>query len=62
MGLSISHLLILMIVVLIVFGAGRLPKVMGDLGKGIHNFKDGLKGDGAKIEQITDHQDNNKQA
>jgi sec-independent protein translocase protein TatA len=45
MGLSLSHLLLLVLVVLILFGAGKLPKVMGDLGKGVRNFRDGLKQD-----------------
>lgn len=45
MGLSFMHLLVVLVVVLIVFGAGRLPHVMGDLGKGIRNFKAGLNGD-----------------
>lgn len=45
MGLSFWHILVVLIVVLIVFGAGRLPQVMGDLGKGIRSFKDGMNGD-----------------
>ncbi|MDD5587369.1 MAG: twin-arginine translocase TatA/TatE family subunit [Alphaproteobacteria bacterium] len=45
MGLSIWHILIVLLVVLIVFGAGRLPHVMGDLGKGLRNFKAGLNDD-----------------
>ncbi|MDR1034582.1 MAG: Sec-independent protein translocase subunit TatA [Holosporales bacterium] len=45
MGISVSHLLIVMVIVLIVFGAGKLPKVMNDLAKGIKAFKDGLKDD-----------------
>jgi sec-independent protein translocase protein TatA len=45
MGLSIWHILVVLIVVLVVFGAGKLPNVMGDLGKGIRNFKDGMSGD-----------------
>ncbi len=44
MGISFWHLIIVLAVVLIVFGAGRLPKVMGDMGKGIKQFKDGLDG------------------
>ena len=43
MGLSISHLLILLLIVLVVFGAGRLPRVMGDIGKGMRSFREGLK-------------------
>ena len=45
MGMSISHLLLIVIVVFIIFGAGKLPKVMGDLGRGIKNLKDGLNGE-----------------
>lgn len=45
MGLSFFHLVVLLIVVLVVFGAGRLPQVMGDLGKGIRNFKAGMNGE-----------------
>ncbi len=45
MGLSLTHIILLLIVVLVVFGVGKLPHVMGDLGKGIRNFKAGLNGD-----------------
>ena len=44
-GLSFGHLVLLVVVVLIVFGVGKLPSVMGDLGKGIRSFKAGLNGD-----------------
>ena len=43
MGISLTHLLIVLVVVLILFGAGKLPQVMRDLGKGIKNFRDELK-------------------
>ncbi|HLD95496.1 MAG TPA: twin-arginine translocase TatA/TatE family subunit [Alphaproteobacteria bacterium] len=43
MGMSFSHLLLLLVIVLIVFGAGKLPHIMGDLAKGVRAFKDGLK-------------------
>lgn len=46
MGLSFGHILVVLLLVLVLFGAGKLPKVMGDLGKGLRNFKDGLKGEG----------------
>jgi len=42
MGLSFWHILIVLLVVLVIFGAGKLPQVMGDLGKGIKSFKSGL--------------------
>ena len=42
MGLSLTHIILLLVVVLVIFGAGKLPNVMGDLGRGIRNFKAGL--------------------
>lgn len=64
MGLSIWHILVVLVVVLIVFGAGKLPNVMGDLGKGIRSFKAGLNGetpedkpDQAKIQHKEDNND-----
>lgn len=45
MGISITHIILLVIVVLVVFGAGKLPNVMGDLAKGVKNFKKGLADD-----------------
>jgi sec-independent protein translocase protein TatA len=53
MGLSIGHILIVLVVVLIIFGAGKLPQVMGDLGKGIRSFKSGLNAD-EKDEKMVD--------
>ena len=44
-GFSLTHWLVVLVIVLIVFGAGKLPKVMGDLGKGVRSFKAGLKAD-----------------
>jgi sec-independent protein translocase protein TatA len=39
---SIWHLLIVLMVILVVFGAGRLPSVMGDMAKGVKAFKKGM--------------------
>ena len=59
MGLSFWHLLLILIIVFVVFGAGRLPKVMGDVGKGIRNLREGLKGEGEmKDEPMKDKQIN----
>ncbi len=38
-GLGTQELLIILALILIVFGAGKLPQVAGSLGKGIRNFK-----------------------
>jgi len=42
-GLSLGHLLIVAVVVLL-FGARRLPELGGALGKGINAFKKGMEG------------------
>ena len=41
-GLSLGHIIIVLLLVLIVFGAGKLPYVMADLGKGVKAFKQGM--------------------
>ncbi len=43
MGLSLSHLLIVLVVAVMVFGTKRLPSFMADLAKGLRAFKKGLK-------------------
>jgi sec-independent protein translocase protein TatA len=40
---SMGHWLLVLVVVLIIFGAGKLPRVMGDFAKGIKAFKAGMK-------------------
>jgi len=42
-GMGVGELLVVLVIVLVVFGAGRLPEVMGSLGKGVQAFKKGLK-------------------
>jgi sec-independent protein translocase protein TatA len=39
------ELLIILVIVLVLFGAGRLPALGEGLGKAIRGFKDGMKGD-----------------
>jgi len=45
MGLSWQHLLLLALVVLLLFGKGRFSEMMGDVAKGIKNFKKGMSED-----------------
>ena len=47
MSLGFGEIALILIVVLIVFGAGKLPNVMGDLGKGFTAFKRGMKDEDA---------------
>jgi len=42
---GMQELLIVLVLVLIIFGAGKLPQVGGQLGKGLRNFKDGMRGE-----------------
>jgi sec-independent protein translocase protein TatA len=43
MGISFWHIIIVLVVVLLLFGAGKIPRLMKDLGSGITAFKKGLK-------------------
>jgi len=43
MSIGIWQVVLVLLIVLILFGAGKLPKVMGDVAKGVKNFKTGLK-------------------
>ena len=45
MSIGIWQVVLILLIVLILFGAGKLPKVMGDVAKGVKNFKSGLKDD-----------------
>ena len=41
---SLMHWIIVLAVVMLVFGgAGKIPRLMGDLAKGIKSFKEGMK-------------------
>lgn len=60
MSVSLVQLLVVLVVILILFGAGKLPRVMGDLGKGLRNFRDSMKGDPDNINNNDkDHKKNN---
>ncbi|HSK41498.1 MAG TPA: twin-arginine translocase TatA/TatE family subunit [Arenibaculum sp.] len=47
MSIGIWQVVLILLAVLILFGAGKLPTVMGDVAKGIRNFKAGLHDDDA---------------
>jgi sec-independent protein translocase protein TatA len=53
---SIWHWLIVLVVVLLLFGRGKIPELMGDMAKGIKSFKKGMSDeDEAKtVEHRTD--------
>jgi sec-independent protein translocase protein TatA len=41
---GLPELLIILVIVVLLFGPGRLGKIAGELGKGIRNFREGLSG------------------
>lgn len=48
-----TELIIVLVIVLLLFGPGRIGKIAGELGKGIKSFRDGLGGD-KKDDESTD--------
>jgi sec-independent protein translocase protein TatA len=42
---GVPELLIILVIIILLFGVGRIGKVAGELGKGIRSFKDGLQGE-----------------
>lgn len=47
MGIGFRELVVILVIVVLLFGARRVPSIMQDLAKGIRSFKDGLKDDEA---------------
>ena len=50
-GLGTSELLIILVIVMLVFGASRLPQLGRGLGEGMRSFKDAIKGEDKSREQ-----------
>ena len=53
-GLGASELLIILAIVLVLFGAGKIPQLGRGLGEGIRNFKRGLKTDDEASARLPD--------
>jgi sec-independent protein translocase protein TatA len=51
-SMSIWHWLVVAVIVLLLFGRGKIPELMGDVAKGIKSFKAGMKDeDAAKADE-----------
>ena len=44
-SLGAPEIILILVIVLLLFGVGRIGKIGGELGKGIKSFREGLKGD-----------------
>jgi sec-independent protein translocase protein TatA len=59
-GLGMPELLIILVIILIIFGAGKLPQIGRGLGQGIKNFKDSTKSIKENSDEIPEDTGDNK--
>jgi len=50
MNFGPTELIIILVIILVLFGVGRISKIAGELGSGIRAFKDGLQGEEEEAE------------
>lgn len=58
---SLMHMVVLLIIVFIIFGAGKLPQVMGKLGEGVRNFKRAMNDDSETNKSQTQNKEEKKE-
>jgi sec-independent protein translocase protein TatA len=56
------ELLIILAVVILIFGPGRIGKVAGELGEGIRNFRQGISGDGEEAGEEAESEESSESA
>lgn len=58
-SLGPTELIIILVIIVLLFGVGRIGKIAGEMGSGVRAFREGLKGDekaDAKEEKAKDEQ------
>ena len=59
---SIWHWIIVLAIVVLLFGRGKIPELMGDVAKGIKNFKSGMAEDEPDTSKTVEHDENEKKS
>ncbi len=49
--LGTTELVIILVIIILLFGVGRIGKIAGELGKGVRDFQAGLKGEAEKTDE-----------
>ena len=60
MNLGPIELIIVLLIVIVLFGVGRIGKIAGELGSGIRAFKEGLQGDEENEDQPNEQENENE--